>query len=60
MNGDGIVDVFDINLISSNWGATGGGGATAVPEPSTIVLAISAGILLGLWHLSRYRSQWSR
>jgi glucose/arabinose dehydrogenase len=39
-NGDGIVDIFDINLISSNWGASGG--ASAVPEPSGVGLALTA------------------
>jgi PEP-CTERM motif len=38
-NGDGIVNIFDINLISSNWGATG---ATAVPEPSTLLMLLMA------------------
>jgi sugar lactone lactonase YvrE len=41
-NGDGLVDIFDINLISANWNQTGGGSATAVPEPSTFVLACAA------------------
>ena len=36
-NGDMAVNIFDINLISANW--TTGGGGTAVPEPSSLVLA---------------------
>ena len=68
MNGDGVVDIFDINLVSANWGTPGGptgdangdgnvdifdinlisanwtpapapGGAAAVPEPSSVILA---------------------
>ena len=39
-NGDGIVNIFDINLISANWDAAGG--STAVPEPSSLVLAALA------------------
>jgi hypothetical protein len=44
-NGDGIVDIFDINLVGSNWGATG---VTAVPEPSTWLLAAAAVALLAI------------
>jgi len=39
-NEDGIVNIFDINLISANWTPTGG--ATTVPEPSTLLLAAMA------------------
>ena len=45
-NGDGTVNIFDVNLISCNWGATGGG-ATAVPEPATLILAL-CGLLGGI------------
>ena len=41
-NGDGVVNGLDIATISSNWLRSiysGAGGAAAVPEPSTIVLA---------------------
>ncbi len=39
-NHDGVVDIFDVNQISAHWTAGGGGGATtAVPEPSSMVLA---------------------
>ena len=38
VNGDGVVNGLDIALISSNWLHTAGG-ATSVPEPSTIALA---------------------
>ena len=37
VNGDHMVNIFDINLISANWSPTGG--ATAVPEPTALVLA---------------------
>jgi Calcineurin-like phosphoesterase/PEP-CTERM motif len=50
-NGDGIVDIFDVNLVSANW--TPAGGATAVPEPSSLALLLSA----GLCGLCRRRSQ---
>ena len=40
VNGDGVVNGLDIATISSNWLNTYGGGATAVPEPSTSLLAI--------------------
>ena len=50
VNGDGIVNIFDINLISSQWGATG---ATAVPEPTTLILAFSG--LLGGAYVRRAR-----
>jgi hypothetical protein len=49
-NGDDIVNGLDISLIASNWlqsaasGASGGG--RAVPEPSTILLAASGGLVL--------------
>ena len=47
-NHDGTVNIFDINLISANWGH-GNGGATAVPEPSTLVTAgLAALALLGV------------
>jgi len=36
-NGDLIVNVFDINLISTNWTT---GGATQVPEPTSLGLAV--------------------
>jgi hypothetical protein len=44
-NEDGVVDIFDVNLISANWTAIG---VTAVPEPSTLVLAaLALGGLVG-------------
>ena len=49
-NGDGTVNIFDINLISSNWGAMGA--ATAVPEPSSWVL-LSLAAMIGLWRRPR-------
>jgi hypothetical protein len=42
--GDGIVDILDVNLISANWTPTGD--ATAVPEPSALILALCS--LLGV------------
>ncbi len=54
-NGDGIVDIFDVNLISSNWSLPGGG-STAVPEPTTWILASLAALAWiaptrrALWH----------
>ena len=53
-NGDGIVDIFDVNLISGNWTPTGGG-ATVVPEPSAIVLALVAAIGCLVGRVSRQR-----
>ncbi len=54
INHDTVVDIFDINQISSNWAhvATNGGPAhaQAVPEPSTLVIA-----LLGLAGVVGYR-----
>ncbi len=40
VNKDGVVNIFDINEISAHWAPNG---ATAVPEPSTLV------ICLGVW-----------
>jgi T5SS/PEP-CTERM-associated repeat protein len=48
-NGDGVVNGLDIALISSHWlqtGAAGGGSGTAVPEPSTLILATLGGLAL--------------
>jgi len=48
-NGDGVINGLDIALISSNWLRTSGGGAgsgTAVPEPSTLILAALGGLAL--------------
>lgn len=46
-NLDGVVNIFDINLISAHWGESG---VTAVPEPSTAVLGLTATLLLWtLW-----------
>jgi hypothetical protein len=51
-NGDGVVNGLDISVISSNWlqqfGGGSGGGATAVPEPSTLLLAALAGVALAM------------
>src|SRR5262249_30920118 len=49
INGDGIVNGQDIAVIASNWLTNyggGPGGGTAVPEPSTWLLAILGGALL--------------
>ena len=51
VNGDTVVNIFDINLISANW--TVGGGGTAVPEPSSIVLALLAGAGLAVARFRR-------
>jgi PEP-CTERM motif len=51
-NGDHIVNIFDVNLVSANWGATGGG-ATAVPEPSSWML-LTLGAMVGLWGRRRF------
>ena len=51
-NGDGIVNIFDVNLISAHW-TPASGGATHVPEPSSMVLCIAA---LGLAALGRCRT----
>mgnify|MGYP000057406491 CR=1 FL=1 len=42
VNFDGVVNIFDVNMISSNWS----GSAAAVPEPNSLVLA--AGGLLSV------------
>ncbi len=47
-NGDGVVDIFDINMISSNWAPAPPGGSTAVPEPSTLILAAAGAIALAV------------
>lgn len=49
VNGDGIVNSQDLALVSSNWLGTtpplpGSGSATAVPEPSSIMLAGMVGV----------------
>ena len=54
-NGDGVVNGLDISVISSNWlksfGGASGGGAAAVPEPSTLLLAVLA--VLVAWSCRR-------
>ena len=40
VNNDGVVDIFDINWISSHWSQVGGGSAVPVPEPSTLALTL--------------------
>ena len=52
-NGDMMVNIFDINLISANW--TGGGGVTAVPEPSSASLAMLSTVALALAVRRRWR-----
>jgi hypothetical protein len=60
-NGNGVVDTADYNLWRSNFGRSGlGGGAgtaafTAIPEPSTCVLA-AAGLGLLQWNRGRKRA----
>jgi uncharacterized repeat protein (TIGR03803 family) len=55
-NGDGVVNGQDIALIASNWlQSFGGGGGSAVPEPSTLVLA-ALGLALLAWRRRRPRS----
>ena len=51
-NGNGVVNGLDIALISSNWLRTSGG-ATNVPEPSTVVLAVLGGLALLACHHRR-------
>jgi hypothetical protein len=46
-NSDGVVNGLDISVVASHWLQTGGGGAgsgTAVPEPTTLVLAALGGL----------------
>jgi hypothetical protein len=58
-NGDGIVNGLDINAIATNWLKTAGGGAgAAVPEPSTLGLALVGSVVL-LGHRSRARRRQS-
>jgi hypothetical protein len=67
VNGDGIVDIFDIGIISDQWqpmqfevlGAGDAGGPSSVPEPSTVSLLATGGILTWLT-CSRRRSAWQR
>ena len=51
VNGDGIVNGQDISLIAYDWlqTASGGGGGSAVPEPSALVLAALGGLALLAW-----------
>ena len=51
-NGDGLVNIFDINAVSANWT---GSAAVAVPEPSTIV-AVSGALVCSLVIAARRRS----
>jgi len=46
-NGDRVVDDLDASILAANWADTGGG-AAAVPEPSTLVLLAGA-VLLAAW-----------
>lgn len=46
VNGDGIVNSQDLALISSNWLHSSSASATAVPEPSTLVLGLAGCALL--------------
>ncbi len=48
-NGDGLVDLVDLNNVRNNFGA---GGANAVPEPSTALLALCGFAAIG-WRLRR-------
>jgi hypothetical protein len=56
-NGDGIVNGLDISLVASHWlqsyGAGGAVSGAAVPEPSTIVLAVLGGLALSAWRRRR-------
>ena len=55
-NGDGLVTIADFNLLAANFNASGPAAAAqlaelrafaaVVPEPGTLMLAISCGILL--------------
>jgi Dockerin type I domain/PEP-CTERM motif len=51
-NNDGVVNIFDINLISANWSPAA---ATAVPEPSTLLLAAIGGMAVFLGYRRRRR-----
>jgi streptogramin lyase len=48
-NGDGVVNGLDIALIAAHWlqtGGAGGGSGSAVPEPSTAILAVAGALAL--------------
>jgi hypothetical protein len=45
LTGDGVVDAADLNILALNWQTWAGGAAAAVPEPSTLWLAIVCGLL---------------
>ena len=59
INHDGVVNGLDISLIATNWLHTnsiyggGGGGGMAVPEPSTIALALLCGACALAWRARR-------
>ena len=44
------VNIFEVNVISSNWGATG---ATAVPEPASWLMILSAAAICLLLRIRR-------
>lgn len=54
-NDDGIVNGQDIALVAANWLATSFGATSAVPEPGTCGLGISATALLGAIAMRRAR-----
>lgn len=60
-NSDGAVNFADFQLLQNDFGqsAGGGGSLTAVPEPTSIVLALVSVVSLGLIKRGRFRSRWS-
>jgi hypothetical protein len=44
---DGDVDLDDLNAVRNNFGATGG--ATAVPEPSAVLMVLLGALAIGIW-----------
>jgi hypothetical protein len=53
-NDDGVVNDIDATLMASNWGASSNASA-AVPEPSAVVVLLTAVLAVGLAAMPRRR-----